>query len=445
MSITRDIRFIKLESFLITSNDKNKKIDISSKIQDINYHEGLLQGTLILTVTYSDSGSIQTDDGIKTVIEGLPLVGQENVTILLRDAYQNKLKLELYVNKIVPAKQDTLKSVVQLELISKEAIWNESSRVNCRFDGKISDHVRKILTNQEFLNTKKTLNIETTANSLNFFGNNKKPLYILPWLAKKAVPDGFGMGNTAGFFFFETSKGFNFKSIESLLSDTESGTKKRYKSFIYNNTPDGAGENVPAGYDKILELTLNTVTGDIQSKLEIGTYKTRTILFDPFNCEYKVINPKAEEIGNRLNTAGRRLPSFNPEFERARKNKEYTRTQYYLIDRGSLPSGSTQQQLERSRDKNFDPENIVSQASMRYNQFFSSTITITLVADFSLNAGDLIFIDFGVPGQNLSTEHSGFYVISQLCHYINTLNGGFTKLVLVRDSLGKRGSAVPSQ
>lgn len=443
MSITRDARFIKIDSFLIHSNDKKTKIDIANKIQNISYHEGLLQGPLILTVTYVDSGSIQTDKGLKTIIEGLPLVGEERVQIKIRDAKENLLKLEMYVKIIKLVKQDSLKSVVLLELVSKETIWNEHSRVNCRFDGKISDHVKRILSEPDFLNSKKNLFIESTANSLNLFGNNKKPLYTLPYLAKKAVPEGFPVGNTAGFFFFETSKGFHFQSIEGLLSNTQSGNKKKYRSFIFTNTPDGSGSNIPEGYDKILELTPNAVTGDIQSKLEIGTYKTRTILFDPFNCEYKVINPNADNL--KKNTAGKRLPTFNSEFDRPKKNKEYTRTQYYIIDRGVLPSGNTQQQLEKSRDKNFDPEMIVSQASMRYNQFFSNSITITIVADFGLNAGDLVFVDMSIPGQTLSTEHGGFYVISQLTHYIDSLQGAFSKLILTRDSIGKKGSAVPAQ
>jgi hypothetical protein len=83
----------------------------------------------------------------------------------------------------------------------------------------------------------------------------------------------------------------------------------------------------------------------------------------------------------------------------------------------------------------------MNQAAMRYNQMFSSQVEITIVADFSLHAGDTIFIDAGVPGGELGDLHSGSYVIADLCHYINKLRGGYTKLLLVRDSVGKKGSA----
>jgi hypothetical protein len=67
----------------------------------------------------------------------------------MKDANDVKLDLKLYVNKISPLNQDTTKSLVGLDLVSKEHIFNEKIRLNSRFDGKISDHVKKILT--EFL------------------------------------------------------------------------------------------------------------------------------------------------------------------------------------------------------------------------------------------------------------------------------------------------------
>jgi hypothetical protein len=68
------------------------------------------------------------------------------------------------------------------------------------------------------LGTEKKVDIEETSNNYNFIGNNKKPYYTMNWLSTKAVPDlPDAQGNTAGYFFFETSEGFKFKSIDSLL------------------------------------------------------------------------------------------------------------------------------------------------------------------------------------------------------------------------------------
>jgi len=435
--ITRQVREVDISTLTITSNDKKNIKDIVDAVTDVYYYESILQETVRASVLYVDAGrSIQTEKGTKTILEGLPIVGQENVSLIMKDANDVKLDLKLYVNKISPLNQDTTKSLVGLDLASKEHILNEKIRLNCRFDGKISDHIRKILTDSKFLETKKNLDIEDTSNNYNFIGNNKKPFYTCLWLSKKSIPGAPGAtGNTAGYFFYETSAGFKFKSIETLMSG------KPIKSLIYNQTPDGAGQTIPAGYDKILEHNVDDVSGNIQSKLEIGAYTTRTILFDPFNCYYQVINPKVEGTEKNIQTAGKNLPKLNPEFNRIESGKDYTRSQYMLIDRGVLPSGNTQEQLDKSKTPNFDAGNILSQATMRYNQMFSTQVSVTIVADFSLHAGDTVFIDAGVPGGELGDLHSGSYVIADLCHYINKLRGGYTKLMLVRDSVGKKGSA----
>ena len=77
---------------------------------------------------------------------------------------------------------------------------------------------------------------------------------------------------------------------------------------------------------------------------------------------------------------------------------------------------------------------------MRYNQFLTFTADITIPADYSLHAGDVIHLD--VPllevGQTKDTSRmdGGLYIISELCHQL-TPTGSFTKLNLVRDSIGR--------
>lgn len=437
--ITRDVRSIDVPTINVISNDQKTNADIKDVWTDIYYYESVLQETIRASVMYVDAGtSIEKGDIQKTILEGLPIVGQEKVSLRIKDANNVELKLTLYVNKITPVKQDTTKSFVGLDLISKEGILNHQIRLNTRFDGKISDHISNILTDSKYLNTQKNIDIEETNNVYNFIGNNKKPFYAAIWLSKKAVPKGIQPGNTAGYFFYETSDGFKFKSVDNLLSTTDSktGNKKNIKSLIYNQTPDGSGQNIPPGYSaKILEHNVDDVSGNVQTKLEIGTYSTKTILFDPFNCYYEVVLPKSEVTEKNIQLAGKELPKFNPEFK-----TNFTRTQYMMIDTGTLPTGDTKQQIEKSKEQNFDPKNILNQSTMRYNQLFSTRTTITIVADFSLHAGDLVFIDAGVPGQELGTLHSGSYLIADLCHYINKSQGGYTKLTLVRDSIGKKGS-----
>jgi hypothetical protein len=440
-TVLRQVREVNIAQCIIESNTGGDQKDIVDLITDFSYYESILEPSIRTTIVYADAGkSIKKDNKTLTVIDGLPLQGTESVKIKITDGNDVKLEFEQFVTQIVPVGQESTKSVVALDLVSEEGIINLTAAVNQRFDGKNSEHVKKILTDKKYLGTEKKLDIEETENNFCFIGNNKRSFYTILWLAKKSIPLLQGAKqNTAGYFFFETSEGFKFKSIDSLLS------QEKKKSFIYNETPDGAGENIPSGYSaKILKFSVDDVGGDAQSKLEMGSYATRTILFDPFNCYYEVITKGIEQTEKNLKLAGKNLPVINPRFIREGKNKNFTRTQYMLIDRGTLPTGDTKQQITKSDQPNFDPENILSQSSMRYNQLFNITTTITIVPDFSLHAGDIIFIDFrelsDQKNEDLNKQFGGNYLIADLCHYINVLKGGYTKLTLVRDSLGKTGS-----
>ena len=423
---------------VISNKSQSKTISVSGGTIRLMYYESILQDTIRATVTFADTGN-SVDN--KTALEGLPIVGQEKVYVKFKDNNETTLDLILYVNKVTPLMDDTTKSMVQLDLVSREFILNEKVRLNTRFDGKISNHIKKILTDGNYLATNKNVDIEETSNTYNFIGNNRKPYYAMNWLSKRAVPNLPGaQGNTAGYFFFETSEGFKFKSIDAMLA------QDKKKSIIYNQTPDSRGEDIPAGYDaKALEYEKDNKV-DVQDKLKMGAFSTRTILFDPFNCYYEVITPNAKEKEKSLKLAGKELPVLNPEFNRQGNNKEFSRTTYYLLDKGTLPSGSgigkSQEQIKKSKEENFDPKNILNQSIMRYNQLYSIKTTITIPGDFSLHAGDAIFIDapeLAPETKDVSEENGGLYIIADLCHYISPKET-YTKLNLVRDSFGRIGN-----
>jgi len=425
----------KLEIFSGVGEDS---VDVSSGTISLMYYESILQDTVRATVMFADSGNAINN---KTAVDGLPIIGSEKVLLKFNDNNDNKLKLTLYVNKVNPMSDQTTKFLTQLDLASKEFFINDKTRLNERFDGKISDYIRKIFTDQNYLGTEKELDIEPVSNNYNFIGNNWKPFYAANWLSKRSVSaENQKLGDSAGYFFFETSEGFKFKSIDGLLA------QKQKKSIIYNETPDTRGKNIPAGYDvKALSFEKDNRV-DVQRKLQMGAYSTRTIMFDPFNCFYEVITPNSEEKKDSLKLGGKEIPSerLNREFLRSGRNKEFSRTQYMLIDKGTLPSGSTSQQVEKSKEENYLPKEILNQSSMRYNQLFASKCSITIPGDFSLHAGDVVFFDAPEPqtdvkNDDVNKETGGLYIISDLCHYISPKET-YTKLNLVRDSFGRKGN-----
>ena len=429
------------KTILITSNeDESKQVDLVGGLISIAYFESLMSDTLRATIIFNDTGTNSSDKIKESILEGLPIVGQEKVVLKFEDNNKttigDKPELVMYVNKVTPISDDTRKTQIQLDLVSAEFIRNEKERITKRYDGKISDHVKQLLTEGSSigLKTKKDVSdIDETLNNYNYIGNNKKPFYIINWLSRKAVSaQNQKKGKSAGYFFFETADGFHFKSIDSLFA------QEQKKSIIFNETP-----GIPEGYDlKALEYTKNNNV-NVQNKLKMGAFSTRTVLFDPFTTYYEVVTPNAAEDEDDLKLGGKKLPKLNDEFNNEEANKEFTRTTYYLLDKGTLATGDTKQQLDKKDEQNFEYKDILNQSIMRYNQFFSSTANVTIPGDFSLHAGEMVYLD--VPqleekkAENVSKQNSGLYIIAGLTHYIHVTEGTFTKLSLARDSFGKTG------
>ena len=440
---------------VVSNKDSNNTVDLTGGLIRLLYYESLLSNTVRATYTYADAGDTTNNQkrgtnckNTTTAVDGLPIVGEEKVNISFMDNRGNQLTLEMYVNKITNLDDESTKSVAQLDLVSKEFLINEKgdSRVKVCMQGKISQHIEKIL--KENLKTEKKLDIEETgAKNYNFIGNNKKPFWCMNNLSTKASPKGNKPGNTAGFLLYETSKGYHFKSLDTLL-----GQKKK-KSAIYTESVED--DAIPKGYDlKILEYIRDNAV-NVQGKHMMGAYSTRLISFDPFSCTYAESicsadtskgGPASGSPGDQqfLSLAGNNFWQSNKEFDSDIINKSFTRTTWNVLDKGTLMGGTTEEQIDKSKEENFDLGNIFNQSIQRYNQLFGQTSTITLAGDFSLHVGDAIFIDApkleaGKKYENWNKESGGVYIIADLCHYISP-GETYTKLNLVRDSTGRKGN-----
>jgi hypothetical protein len=118
---------------IVSNTNQSKSVSVVNGTTELQYWESILQDSIRAEVTFVDTGN-SIDD--KTVIEGLPLDGEEKVSLKFEDKNKKTLDLVLYVNKVTPQVNETNRSVVTIDLASKEFIVNENVRLNIRFDGK---------------------------------------------------------------------------------------------------------------------------------------------------------------------------------------------------------------------------------------------------------------------------------------------------------------------
>jgi len=392
----------------------NKKLhNNAGNVVDVRYYENILSPSITLTC-----GIEETED----FLDSLPIRGGEKANIDLRDSKGVRLTPNLNVNRVRNVTSNTIKTNYFLDLASEETFKNDLSRVVKRYDGKISENVKKIMSE----NLSVDVDVDETLINYNFIGNNRKPLYVCTWLASKSIPAQPGEG-TAGYLFYQTQDGFKFKSIDSLFE------QKPKKNYILSET-----QGKPSEYDgKILKYSIDRDI-DLQNNLSIGAYSNKSIYFNFYDFKYVdqefVVKDGVVKTGGSSTIAGD-IQNFGD---------EPSRTMTRILDIGTLPSGKDPDaELETWKSDptkpTYDAPKTMVQSLMRYNQLFAIKINVTIASDFTLRAGDLIRCDFPEMSTSKNSrankQSSGIYMISSLCHRL-TSDQSSTNMTLVRDSHG---------
>ncbi len=441
------------EKILIESNDQERSVDLRNGIVSIDYYEDILSPTITAKMRVIDTGNTSIDKKDTTrrgLYSGLPLRGGERIEIKIKDQgkanaegkeklgldFSSDKKVSLYVSSVTQVLMETQRESFLLNLVSREAITNETSRVYKRYDNIISETVKKILTDPLIgLNVDKSkLNdmVEPTKGTYNFLGNLRKPFSVLISLASKSIPNKSG-GATAGYVFFQTQDGFQFKSIDKLISEKPKAT------YIYKETNDSS---ITENNDfKILKYTVDK-NQDLIENLRMGSYSFKRLTFNPNTFQFKQDTHSYTEKNqsskkdsmNHLGTEELKLPKLSDD-SKLTLDKTPTRVLAQVVDIGATS--------EISQKPNYEIDNYLGQNIMRYNLMNTQNLSMTIPCNTDLRAGDVIECRFpnvsrDDDGEIYDDSTSGNYMIKELCHHFESKRS-FTSLKLVRDTFGFYG------
>ena len=426
------------EKFVIESVDRSRTVDIKGGVVSFNYYEDVFSPMKTARIVVANTGNvIEGDDGkLQSIYNGLPLRGGERIIIKIAgNSIENEgLEIEdFYVGSITDVMIDEQREFFVLNLISREAITNETVRVGKRFPAsqKISDSVKDICKN--YLSSDKLKDVDVTQNPYGFIANMRKPFTILTMLASKSVPGNIsGKNATAGYFFFETQNGFSFKSIDKLIS-----TKPFPEKYVY--TPSIIDSNDPKKDFKILEFKTSKNQNLLQN-LERGSYCSSRTFLNPLTFQYtpstqaifklQDYSGKIENLGDDINVV---LPALSDTDNRTLASVP-SRYITGVLDIGTIDK-------DVSEVLNADPALIHSQSMMRYNTLFTQILTMTIPLNTNLTAGNIINCEFPridvEKRKEPDQEQSGLYMIKKLTHFFDS-SGSYTKLQLVRDTTGRK-------
>ena len=428
------------EELILESNDRSRSIDIKLGTISIDYYEDIFSPTITAKVRVVNTGDTIAKEGSKerqSIYNGLPLRGGERLSMKVLDqgkTYQGKEKTGLNFtdpeqNFIVSSISDVISQAQRetflLNLVSQEAITNETTRVFKKYSAKISTSVETILTDDRigFKLDKSRYDIDPTSNEYKFIGNLRKPFTTLVWLASKSVDDSKSNDTTAGFLFYQTQDGFKFKSIENLAKQSSKAT--------YTYTEINESSITKNNDFRILNFSIDRNQNLIE-KLRLGTYSSVRLTFDPLNFKmnqriFKFDESGIDALGNKVV-----LPRI---FEESNKTLLDAPSRIFsqVIDRGTIDSDS-------SKEKNADPTKYQAQTTMRYNLLMTQLLSVTVPCNTDLRAGDIITCKFPKvsreDSERYDEEVSGKYIIKELCHHFDP-DRSFTSMKLLRDAFGE--------
>ena len=409
---------------IMTLSKGEKEVRLEGMTVAFDYYESIRSPNVTATMMVVDTGGsveysnkYDSQERLGSIYNALPLTGNEKLEFKIRSALgvldfsKTGGKKPLFVNGSVNPDQNSQRESIAISLFSEGAKLNSESTVVKKYQGNIGDSVQTLIN--QFLPEMKVANIQKTANAYNFIGNSKSVFEICCNLGSKS----FAEKESAGFFFFETRDGFNFRSIDNLIAKESSA--EYYTSGVLNENLDNPGNDY-----KILSHHIRK-NQNIINALNAGVFFTRNVYFNPKTFEEIEVTYKFED-GKLVKQLGTEV--FPPEVN------AYTKTHYSILDIGTLET------TVAGKDNN-NPNEYQAQAAMRYNILFSQLVDIQIPCNPNLKAGDTIDCYFEMITQSKKEQgahdpvQSGKYLIVDLCHHYEPTRS-ITSLTLARDSYG---------
>ena len=411
--------------FTIQTLDGSTTVDVTNSCLFFDYFEDILSPCVTAIAQLMNSSSL---------FNILPIRGGEKVTISVDTAFGEFVLDDLYVYKVSNLDAQHSNEMFTLNLVSREGLTNETSRCETIYRGNLQTTVTKILKDDLKTKKYKSENIEGTSNDYSFIGNNRKPFHVLTWLGPKAVPaNGQNSGTageeargTAGFLFYENKDGFNFRSIDSLVSSTKiqinSADRENIPQYLFTQVIE---ENQTKTNFNILNYNYEKNI-DLMKSLRVGMYVNKTYFYDLYSNTLELYTYKVKDQVKRK-LGGAESIAVSDEF-----GDSISRIMLRSSDRGGLkPDGSVSDKLRSGAD--------MAMSYSRYNLLFTQALNMVVPCNVNLKVGGIIHAEF--PRIDRSTnmtsdeEQSGYYLVKELRHHFE---GGqmVTSLRLIRDSYG---------
>jgi hypothetical protein len=373
------------------------------------------------------SGSFIFVDTDNIVTNG-PIIGQEYLYLKVGtpslDGYDIDFTNVPFVTYKINVREDANKNtqLLQVSFTSPEIIRNNRVRVSKSYTETIDQIVTNVLRDERYINTAKPLNIEPTAGIRKVVSPNLHPYNFITNLATESISTKDG---NPFFLFYESTKGINFRSMESLFAEDTMGD---YAMGDFGNN-EGKKPDIKKEFGRILQFEI-AANSDMLSKVTSGMLGSSIIEYNIYNksfnkSTYNYINDFNQF--NRVHYENRTKdnPIYSEGFidEKEKTVGDFTDARIHLHSVSSGGSFDTQHTDTTSSYK-YEPNKIKDSLLHRQAKFneFTDGITIKMVINGSTNisVGQTINVTIPVTGvahdKKFDKYYTGKYLITKLRH-----------------------------
>ena len=433
-----------LENITIHNHEDNLAVDIKALVVELNIYESMFANALTGTLVIEDSTGL---------IGKLPVQGTERLTFKL--STPGSLTIDcteesghpMHVYAVSDKQQDgDTKEIFVLHFASREFLRNIRTRVSQAYSGRMNEMVASIVGDENYLDSRKTLNVQKTRNQDKITIPNMHPFQAINLLQKRAMADD---SQSVGYHFYETPRGFHFRSWESLFVDSRGNPRVAKQSFEYmqgnmtDSTAYSKDENrVTHDYQSVEGYRFINSSHDVATNQASGTYANRVISHNLYDKSYKISDYHYHNYFNDTkHLDGNKVPVVNTPVDFDDKSiSDYPESKISVMP----TSRFIHNEDTGAFGIDVEQDGITTAARLsQYNQVLGGTrIEMTIKGQSYLEVGDVVQFNLQTVENKKNSQgkfdpqYSGRYVITKIRHRVTTTD--YVNVIeIVKDSVAK--------
>ena len=440
---------------IVMTNDYGLEFDITNFITTLGFYESIFNPFVVGELVLEDSQDLMSN---------LSIVGREKIVVRFKtpaidpEIREITLRVAGQKSKLSPNKSRAY--IVNLRLVSEDYFTNQTTKDSVSFQGRPHEIVQKIVS--EYLPSDLVISERTADDEYKIVYPFKQPLHMINQVMTNATPaDSEDSENDAGFLFYETLDGLNFRCFNNLF--------KQLPSYTFFNS-DAIRSS--ASDDEFLKSTFYTEklvfkdTSNRVKQMENGAFASRTYFHDLSTKEWGQ-NTFNYSTDNKVSKKGGRSNETSPIFPSSVQVQGFdnagvvSNEMFPVISDNQPENTNIQKVFFTPRHTNISGEEFKTNenryettrfANSNLSLYNDTEVEITISGNSLLRAGQTVnlIVTKNEPdtkilssGSDFNEEKSGRYLISSIQHRFFMLDGSYkTFVTLVRNF---RGKPVPQQ